>query len=310
MNTELNKQDLVPILDYNELISGEEGFNSFVQKMLKPATTTGFFFLRNSTINEENVVALQKDIKSFFAQPENVRLAYENIQDRQRGYTSLGVEKGEFANDADEKHFVQFGEEGNVPIKEVPEFLPDAERLFADFQRVGLMLLSAFAVAARMPRDYFVGKEGNSVLRCIEYPANENPMHDDGLVAKGGNHVGMCASKHTDINLITLLIARSKGLQLWYEDQWIDVITPEPGLVVVNVGDMLQHLTNDFFKSVMHRVVCEKNVTRISMPFFLHLKPGESIKPVEHLGPVNRKKFPWNFAYEYFNHVMQKINMA
>ena len=85
----------------------------------------------------------------------------------------------------------------------------------------------------------------------------------------------MRAGQHEDINLITLLMgASAEGLEvLNRQNKWIP-ITAMPNQLVVNVGDMLQRLTNNVLRSTTHRVVNppkEKwNTTRFSIPFFLH----------------------------------------
>ena len=86
---------------------------------------------------------------------------------------------------------------------------------------------------------------GNSILRAIHYP----PITQD-----PGDSVR--AGQHEDINLITLLMgASAEGLEvLNKQNEWIG-ITAIPGSLVVNVGDMLQRLTNGVMKSTTHRVV-------------------------------------------------------
>jgi len=83
--------------------------------------------------------------------------------------------------------------------------------------------------------------------------------------------------QHEDINLITLLVGASAGgLQLLNKQgEWLN-IEPEEDEIVINVGDMLQRLTNSYLKSTTHRVVnppkSEWHKPRLSIPFFLHPK--------------------------------------
>ena len=83
------------------------------------------------------------------------------------------------------------------------------------------------------------------------------------------------AEQHEDINLITLLVGASAGgLEILdLEDNWMPAI-PGEGEIVVNVGDMLQRLTNNYLRSTTHRVVNppreEWHKPRLSIPFFLH----------------------------------------
>src|SRR6202044_3608519 len=90
------------------------------------------------------------------------------------------------------------------------------------------------------------------------------------------------AEQHEDINLITLLVgASADGLEiLSKQNEWVPV-TSLPEQIVVNVGDMLQRLTNNRLRSTTHRVVNpprEKwDTPRYSMPFFLHPKREMSL---------------------------------
>jgi isopenicillin N synthase-like dioxygenase len=119
-----------------------------------------------------------------------------------------------------------------------------------------------------LPADYFfrATRDGNSVLRLLHYPPT--PPNPEGVRAEA----------HEDINTITLLLgAEEAGLQLLTrEGEWLDV-NPSEGAVVVNIGDMLQRLTNDKLPSTTHRVVNpapeRAHLPRYSIPFFLHFAP-------------------------------------
>jgi len=112
---------------------------------------------------------------------------------------------------------------------------------------------------------------GNSILRAIHYP----PILEEPKSS-------IRAEQHEDINLITLLVgASADGLEiLSKENQWLPVKAGE-GQIVVNVGDMLQRLTNNKLSSTTHRVVNpprEKwSSSRYSIPFFLHPKSNMSL---------------------------------
>ena len=118
----------------------------------------------------------------------------------------------------------------------------------------------------KLQENYFDDKihNGNSILRAIHYPPiTEEP---DGALR---------AEEHEDINLITLLVgASAEGLQVQKKDgSWLNA-TAQQGHIIVNVGDMLQRLTNDYLRSTTHRVVNPPKemwgTSRYSIPFFLH----------------------------------------
>ena len=196
----------------------------------------------------------------------------------QRGYTSFGKEHAKGSMAGDLKEFWQFGQivsdndfikeeyPDNLWVDEVPGFNEVGIQAYRAFERSGSHLLRAIALYLKLPEDYFETKihNGNSILRAIHYP----PIQGDPKSA-------LRAEQHEDINLITLLVgASADGLEvLSRQDEWVPV-TALPGQIVVNVGDMLQRLTNDVLRSTTHRVVNPPRelwgTSRYSIPFFLH----------------------------------------
>jgi isopenicillin N synthase-like dioxygenase len=220
-----------------------------------------------------------EEAEAFFALPKEVKNKHEiKGLAGQRGYTSFGKEHAKHSDVADLKEFFQIGQTvsgalkmheeypDNVNVKERPDFLPTAKKLYREFEKAGADLLRAIALYLNQDEDYFDGPidQGNSILRAIHYP----PITEEPESA-------IRAEQHEDINLITLLVgASASGLQvLDKNDNWVPVVT-EGDEIVVNVGDMLQRLTNDLLKSTTHRVVNpprEKwHEPRLSIPFFLH----------------------------------------
>ena len=102
-------------------------------------------------------------------------------------------------------------------------------------------MLRAIARFLKVDEDYFTDtvRDGNSVMRLLHYPAQSEPT---------GEHIR--AGAHEDINTITLLLgAEEAGLELKTKDgRWIPV-SPRPGELVINIGDMLQRLTNGVLRS-------------------------------------------------------------
>lgn len=305
-------EKVIQTLDMQDFISGnEEKKAAFVAALKKALETTGFFFLRNHGISHKTVSDARKVFDAFFQQlPEDIRLKYEFIEEQhQRGYTPMRIEKGEFAKIADEKHFFQVGDDRAVNVTEIPGFKQAADILFTDFREQSLALMQAIAISLGLEEHYFDQKEGNSIMRAIDYPPTEDPLVDDGVASEGGNITGMCATKHTDINMITLLLAQEEGLQLWYKDEWLPITIEDPDLIIINAGDMLQHLTGGRYKSGLHRVVCQRNVRRFSIPYFCHVKLDESLVPLVHLGTSDLEKYHFKTAGEYLNYRLQQIGL-
>jgi isopenicillin N synthase-like dioxygenase len=270
----------IPVVDLEQFVHGNEAQKkAFVQEIGDAFHHVGFVGVRNHGIPKDLVDGFYAGAKAFFSLPLDVKLKYEIAGlAGQRGYTAFGKEHAKHSQVGDLKEFFQIGqtvEDGdaikaeypdNVMTKETPEFTSIGRALFQAFEKSGGYLLEAIAIHLGLPVDYFNPKieNGNSILRAIHYP----PITQEPKSA-------IRSEEHEDINLITLLFGASAGgLQLLSADNtWLDIL-PEEDEIVINVGDMLQRLTNNYLVSTTHRVVNppkEKwHVPRISIPFFLH----------------------------------------
>jgi isopenicillin N synthase-like dioxygenase len=161
----------------------------------------------------------------------------------------------------------------NVKVDEVSGFNETFFKAYRSFEKSGKSLLQAISLYLKLKENYFDDfvEEGNSIVRAIHYP----PITREPKSA-------IRAEQHEDINLITLLVgASADGLQiLTKNNEWVGV-TSLPDQIVVNVGDMLQRLTNNKLKSTTHRVVNPPrelwHTSRFSIPFFLHPKSAMSL---------------------------------
>jgi isopenicillin N synthase-like dioxygenase len=241
----------------------------------------GFAIIADHGIPADLIARAEAKARAFFALPEDVKRRYHiSGGGGARGYTPFGIETAKGATEHDLKEFWHVGRElpeghrfsdvmaPNVWPQEVESFRDTFLELFAAFDTAGLRILEAIARHLGLEPDFFENtvEDGNSVLRLLHYP----PVSPDAP--------GVRAGAHEDINTITLLLgAEEAGLQLLDRDgQWLPV-SPKEGELVVNIGDMLQRLTNNVLKSTSHRVVNpppeRRGHSRYSMPFFLHFRP-------------------------------------
>jgi len=189
----------------------------------------------------------------------------------------------------------------------VPSFRDTFTELYATFDRTGLKVLRAIARYLKIDEDYFADtvRDGNSVLRLLHYPPQTEPT---------GQHIR--AGAHEDINTITLLLgAEEAGLELLTKDgRWIPV-APKPGELVINIGDMLQRLTNGQLRSTSHRVVNPQpnraSHARYSMPFFLHFRSDFLIEPLPGTVPAGEQpKWAPITADEYLQERLREIKLV
>ena len=238
----------------------------------------GFAIIADHGIDPVLIERAWSATRAFFALPTEEKMAYRAGKGGQRGFIPFGIEIAKGATENDLKEFWHIGRDlpaghkfadhmpPNVWPAHPDDFRAIFTELYAEFDKVGAKLLSAIALYLGLDNDWFVEpvRDGNSVLRLLHYP----PVSPDAP--------GVRAGAHEDINLITLLLgAEEAGLQLLDRDgNWL-AIDPPQGALVVNVGDMLQRLTNHVLPSTTHRVVNpppeRRGSARYSMPFFLHL---------------------------------------
>jgi isopenicillin N synthase-like dioxygenase len=247
---------------------------------------TGFAVVADHGIDAALIARALADTKAFFALPDDVKRRYHMPgSGGARGYTPFGIEAAKDANTADLKEFWHVGRDlppghlyrrympDNLWPTEVAGFRSSVDSLYAALDAMGATLLRAIARDLGLAEDYFADKVGfgNSVLRLLHYP----PVAADAP--------GVRAGAHEDINVITLLLgAEEAGLEVLTRDgTWLP-ITPPEGALVVNIGDMLQRLTNHTLPSTTHRVVNpapeRRGFPRYSTPFFLHFEPEFEIR--------------------------------
>lgn len=277
----------IPVVDLHLFINGTaEQKVQFASELGKAFEEVGFVSVRNHGIDQELIDVLYHNVQSFFNQPEAIKRKYEIPGlAGQRGYTSFGKEHAKGSDAPDLKEFFQFGQTvgshetsdeeypDNVQVQEVSSFNEKFLEAYRAFEKSGGALLSAIAIHLGLGEHYFDEHIhlGNSILRAIHYPPI---LHEPKSAIR--------AEQHEDINLITLLVgASADGLEILSKDnEWL-AVKAGPGEIVVNVGDMLQRLTNDRLKSTTHRVVNPPrelwHTSRFSIPFFLHPKSNMSL---------------------------------
>jgi isopenicillin N synthase-like dioxygenase len=270
----------IPTVDLAHFTSTDPAIRmQFVQDLGTAFQNVGFVAVRNHGISESVIAEMYEQVKRFYALPIETKLKYEVPGlAGQRGYTSFGKEKAKHSAVGDLKEFWQYGQvvtdqdpiekeyPTNVSGPEIEVFNAVFAEAYRAFEKSGGALLEAIALFLGLEGTYFNAKvhNGNSILRAIHYPPILNEPQS-----------AIRAEQHEDINLITLLIgASADGLEvLSKENKWV-AVSSMPEQIVVNVGDMLQRLTNNNLRSTTHRVVNPPrelwHTSRFSIPFFLH----------------------------------------
>ena len=272
--------------------------------------TFGFAMVKDFDIDRALIDRAWDLSKQFFDLPVDEKRRYHDPRIAgARGYTPFGVEIAKDAKAHDLKEFWHIGRDlpAGSPLADSmpPNVWPDRpegfqevfSELYRQFDRTGATILSRIAVYLGLDENWFDAgiEDGNSVMRLLHYPPLNNV---EGEAIRAG--------AHGDINLITLLLgAEEAGLELMTkEGNWISASPPE-GAMVINVGDMLERLTNHVLPSTIHRVrnpdAQRARFSRYSMPFFLHLRSDFPFVTLPQcITPENPDRYPVSITADDF----------
>jgi isopenicillin N synthase-like dioxygenase len=308
----------IPTLDIQRFDTDRD---AFVAELGQAYRDWGFAGIRNHGIPAAQIDRAYDVFARLFALPEATKRRYHVPGGGgARGYTPFGIETAKGALHSDLKEFWHVGREiprdspyaevmpANLWPEELPELREVAYGLYQSLDALGSRVLSALALDLGLAQDYFADKTqfGNSILRPIHYPPITAP-----------DVPNVRAGAHEDINLITLLVgASAAGLEvLARSGEWVP-FTAEADTIVVNIGDMLQRLSNHVLPSTTHRVVNPPGEAarkpRYSTPFFLHPNPDFLIKTLPGcISAANPDRYPTPItSHEYLLERLREIKLA
>jgi isopenicillin N synthase-like dioxygenase len=283
----------LPVIDLAPLSGGDSAATMQVAEAIRLACSrVGFFYIKNHGIPQELIARAYSGAKRFFDLSDDEKQRYHiSKSTAHRGFIPLYEEGfyetiGSPTANKDHKEAFQIGVDLSTNH---PDFVPGMpllgpnlwpespglkEDLGAYFDAlIGLSrkLFQAFALALFLPQNYFDASiiRPPSVLRLAHYIENEFPMDE----ANWG------ISAHTDYEVFTVLHTDSPGLQaLNASNEWVDV-PPADGTFIVNIGDMLELLSNGAFVATSHRVL-NMGKERFSFPMFCTLDYETVVAPL------------------------------
>ena len=316
-------EQTIPVVSLKDWTSGDADRRAAFAKTVGDALTDlGFFAVTDHGVDQDLIKQSYAQVEQFFDLPEETKRKYELAElNGQRGFISFGREHAKDHPVPDIKEFWHVGPElseddavqyethyaRNIwPAEELPAFRPTLLKLYSQLQTCSASLLEACAIYAGEPEGLFrdMATAGDTILRTIHYP----PIPEDSHPA------AIRAAAHEDINLITLLVeSTDEGLELLQRDGTWRPIHALDGHMVVDAGDMLQHLTNGLFKSTTHRVVNpnDDRSRRFSMPFFVHPRGEVDLTPLESCVAKTGGEalYPKKSAREYLDERLAEIGL-
>jgi isopenicillin N synthase-like dioxygenase len=308
----------IPTLDIRRY---DRDRDRFVAELGAAYREWGFAGISGHGIPQSLIDGSYDDFVRFFALRNDVKMKYHvRGSGGARGYTPFGIETAKDSLYPDLKEFWHIGRElprdskyadvmpPNLWPEEVPGFREHGYALYEALDQLGSRVLCALALHIGLPENFFADKTdfGNSILRPIHYPPITAP-----------DIPNVRAGAHEDINFITLLVgASAAGLEVKSRTgEWVP-FTSEADTIVVNIGDMLQRLSNHVYPSTTHRVVNPPGEAarkpRYSTPFFLHPNPDFLIKTLPQcVSADNSDRYPTPItAHEYLMERLREIKLV
>ncbi|ONK56950.1 uncharacterized protein A4U43_C10F15010 [Asparagus officinalis] len=264
-NNNANPNIAIPVINLQP-----EQRNRAVDEIRRASETLGFFQVVNHGVPQAAMGAMREGARRFNEEDGEVkRMYYARDPSKKVLFNSnFDLYQAPAANWRDTLFCVV------APEGPRPDELPAACREIIEeythhIQNLGNILFELLSEALGLSRDHLKGMEcAKGLAHAINYyPPCPEP------------HLTLGASKHSDPGFLTVLLQDDiGGLQVLHEDQWVDV-SPMPGALVINIGDLLQLVSNDKLKSVEHRVLANKAGPRISVASFFttHLSPSSRI---------------------------------
>ncbi|XP_035668678.1 2-oxoglutarate-dependent dioxygenase htyE-like [Branchiostoma floridae] len=258
--------DYIRVIDFSAYSLDKENISeadmeALTKELMHSFTTSGFAYLKNTGISEEQVDAMYDVTDRFYALPAEIKEKYARANDKNRERQGWGCVERESVGGlsgsdrpADLKEYfgikIPLIEDESWPY-EVPEFEETCLNFYAACKSLTFRVLELVArgqgieVAGFLDMFKHMGTGPNGTsLRCTHYPPTPEVVKENQL---------RCA-EHTDIGCVTLLFQDRPGLEVCTEGDNYVLAPPIPGTVVINIGDMLQWWTADKLVSTKHRV--------------------------------------------------------
>jgi isopenicillin N synthase-like dioxygenase len=299
----------IPVVSLADFEAGGVRRDAFTDLVRRALHDIGFMYVRTPDDVLEALPPMYEACERLFDLPEEVKRSYDQGVEtgRQRGYTPLDAEQGMFCKNIGpggqavpnhaENWFVGPDLAADSPLlngsstnqvniwpNEVPELKDRIDPVYYGLYRMGRLMLASLEVSLDKDPGYFDAMvEGSPTLfRPLHYPAVDEADERETRI------IGACT--HTDINLLTVLPAPTRaGLYVkTRQGVWTPGNSAPPGHLIIQVGDMLQHMTGGYYLSAEHKVTAlvaqsADDPGRYSSALFIHPASHQPLEVIESL---------------------------
>ncbi|KAL8091119.1 oxoglutarate-dependent flavonoid 7-O-demethylase 1-like [Apium graveolens] len=264
----LSSTDLleVPVIDMGILLDGDS-MDAELSKLHQACKDWGFFQLINHGVSNLLLDKVKTEVEQFFKMPLEDKNKFGQLEGDIEGYGQHFVVSNEQKLDwADIFYMITLPTDLRKPhlLPRLPQSFRDAiEAYSVELKSLAMKILNLMAKALKMDPEEFkvLFEEGMQSMRTNYYPPCPQPEHVIGL------------APHSDATGLTILhqLNEIEGLQIKKDGIWIP-IKPLPSAFVINIGDVMEVVTNGIYRSIEHRGVVNSVKERMSIATFLSPK--------------------------------------
>ncbi|XP_042515631.1 protein SRG1-like [Macadamia integrifolia] len=296
---------VVPVIDIQLLVSEEPSKEFELQRLHNACREWGFFQIVNHGVSNSLIEKIKSEVQDFFQLPSEEKKKLWQRPDDQEGFGQLFVVSGEQKLDWSDMFYIT-----TLPthlrkqylFEKLPHPLRETLEIYSsELRKLAMTILDQMAKALKMDaeemRELF--NDGVQSMRLNYYPPCPQPDMAIGF------------TPHSDADALTILLQLNdtEGLQVRKEGKWVPV-KPLPNAFVVNIGDIMEIMSNCVYRSIEHRATVDSSKERLSIATFYSTKLDAELGPAPSLidenNPAVFRRVPVEKYFKDF--FAQKIN--
>ncbi|XP_019190920.1 PREDICTED: S-norcoclaurine synthase 1-like [Ipomoea nil] len=263
----------IPVMDLSKL----DADDLELAKLHQACKDWGFFQLINHGVGEA-IEEMKCVTEEFFKLPLKEKMGCGQLPNTIEGYGQAFVVSEDQKLDWGDMLFILTLPVSGRDMRFWPtnpsSFRPTLDRYSSELQKVAMRLFRFFEINLGIEKGNLTSKfeDGNQGIRMNYYPPCMQAEKVVGL------------TPHSDATGLTLLVQVNEvqGLQIKKDAKWVP-IKPIPGAIIINIGDIMEIMSNGEYRSIEHRAIVSGQKERLSIAAFHSSNIGTDVGPLSDL---------------------------